>query len=196
MPTAGYTMSERLLLLVVGLVALLPAHAGGNHALRYGFGTPASAARIAAADIAIGPRGGELPAGRGTVAEGAAIYAHKCAACHGASGTEGPDPVLVGGRGTLAGDTPLLTVGSYWRYATTLYDYIYRAMPFVAPGSLKPDEVYALCAWLLNANGIIAADAEMNATTLAAVVMPNRDNFVPDPRPDVAAPDPPQGDTP
>ena len=189
-------MSERVLLLIVGLLPLLPVHADDKHALRYGFGTPASAERIAAHDIAIGPRGDELPAGSGSVAEGGAIYAQKCAACHGASGTEGPDPVLVGGRGTLAGDAPLLTVGSYWRYATTLYDYIYRAMPFVAPGSLVPDEVYAISAWLLHANGIIAADAEMNAATLAAVVMPNRDNFVPDPRPDIAAPNPPQGDAP
>jgi len=137
-------------------------------------------------DIAIGPAGAELPAGSGSVADGAAIYAQRCAMCHGATGREGPDPVLVGGQGTLTSEKPIRTVGSYWAYATTLYDYIYRAMPFVAPGSLKPGEVYALCAFLLHANGIVALDAVMDRDSLPAVHMPNRDGFPPDPRPDIA----------
>ncbi len=92
---------------------------------------------------------------------------------------------LVGGQGTLKKDYPIKTVGSYWPYATTLYDYIRRAMPFTAPQSLTPDEVYSVVAWLLYQNGIIPEDAVMDARTLPAVRMPNRDGFVPDPRPDV-----------
>jgi cytochrome c len=94
-------------------------------------------------------------------------------------------PQLVGGQGTLKSANPVKTIGSYWPYATTLYDYIYRAMPFTAPQSLTPDEVYAVAAWLLFQNGIIAEDARMDANTLPAVRMPNRDGFVPDPRPDL-----------
>ena len=154
---------------------------------RYGIGHSPSKAFIDNWDIAIGPDGAELPGGRGTVAEGAIVYGERCAACHGPSGREGPDPILVGGQGTLVSAKPLFTIGSYWSYATTLYDYIYRAMPFVTPGSLTPDEVYALCAYLLNANGIIADDALMDRKSLPAVQMPNRDGFMPDPRPDVGA---------
>lgn len=151
----------------------------------YELGHAASPARIAAQDIAIAPDGAELPPGRGDARTGAAIYAARCAACHGPSGREGPDPVLVGGQGSLASATPLQTIGSYWPYATTVYDYIHRAMPFTAPGSLSADEVYAVTAFLLHANGIIDADAVLDSDTLPAVVMPNRDGFVPDPRPDL-----------
>lgn len=150
-------------------------------------GTPADKQAIAAWDIAIGPSGEELPAGEGSAETGAAIYATRCAACHGASGREGPDPVLVGGHGSLLSDQPLRTIGSYWPYATTLYDYIYRAMPLTQPGSLSAHEVYALCAFLLHANGIINKPAVMNRNTLPAVKMPNRNGFVPDPRPDMPA---------
>jgi len=152
---------------------------------RYGLGHAAPPAHIAAQDIAIAPDGAELPPGRGDARTGAAIYAARCAACHGPSGREGPDPVLVGGQGSLASATPLQTIGSYWPYATTVYDYIHRAMPFTAPGSLSADEVYAVTAFLLHANGIIDADAVLDSDTLPAVVMPNRDGFVPDPRPDL-----------
>jgi S-disulfanyl-L-cysteine oxidoreductase SoxD len=168
------------------------AAAGDSEPARpYGFGKTPGAASVAALDIAIGPRGEELPAGSGSVAAGAKIYAERCAMCHGASGREGPDPVLVGGHGTLSDPQPLLTIGSYWAYATTLYDYIGRAMPFFAPGSLAPNEIYALCAYLLNANGIIADDAVMDRVSLPAVQMPNRNGFIPDPRPDVGAPEQP-----
>lgn len=151
----------------------------------YGFGRPADQAAIRSWDIDISPNGEGLPPGRGTVKQGAQVYAAKCAMCHGPTGVEGPMPRLVGGQGTLATETPIKTVGSYWPYATTLYDYIHRAMPFTAPQSLTPDEVYSLVAWLLYRNGIVAEDAVMDARTLPAVRMPNRNGFVPEPRPDV-----------
>ena len=151
----------------------------------YGFGKPATEAEIAAVNIDVAPTGEGLPPGQGTVEEGAKVYAAKCAACHGPTGTEGPMPRLVGGQGTLTTHHPLKTVGSYWPYATTLYDYIYRAMPYSAPQSLTAGEVYAVVAWLLAQNGIIAQSAIMDARTLPTVRMPNRDGFVPDPRPDI-----------
>jgi cytochrome c len=149
----------------------------------YGIGATPSELLISTWDIAIGPDGEELPEGRGSVADGKAVYAERCAVCHGATGIEGPDPILVGGHGSLTSDKPVLTVGSYWAFATTLFDYIYRAMPFVAPGSLSADEVYALCAFLLNANDIVDENVVMDRDSLPAVRMPNRDGFVPDPRP-------------
>lgn len=168
---------------LLGLL-LLTASSAALGAGTLGLGTPARAAVIAAQDIAIGPRGEELPAGSGGAAEGKLIYAAKCAMCHGATGGEGPDPALVGGLGTLTGDTPLLTIGSYWSHATTLFDYIRRAMPFTAPGSLGADEIYALTAFLLAANGIIDAGQRIDREVLPTVAMPNRNAFTPDPRPD------------
>lgn len=117
--------------------------------------------------------------------QGALVYAAKCAACHGATGKEGPQDRLVGGRETLASANPVKTVGSYWPYATTLYDYIRRAMPFNAPQSLSADEVYSVVAWLLHQNGIIAEEMVIDARTLPQIRMPNRNGFIPDPRPDV-----------
>lgn len=110
--------------------------------------------------------------------QGAAIYSNKCSACHGPTGIEGPKDRLVGGQGSLTTDKPIKTIGSYWPYATTLFDFIRRAKPMGTPGSLTNDEVYALSAYLLQINGVIDADAEMNARTLPAVRMPNRDGFV------------------
>lgn len=153
--------------------------------VRYDIGRSPNPDFVKAWDIAIGPEGEELPPGQGSVSEGATLYAERCAACHGASGHEGPDPILVGGQGSLDSESPLLTIGSYWAYATTLYDYIYRAMPFVAPGSLKPNEVYALCAYLLHANGIIGEDSILDARRLSAIRMPNHGRFIADPRPDI-----------
>ena len=151
-------------------------------------GQPASAEDIRLWNIDVAPNGDGLPPGRGTVPQGAAVYATKCAKCHGASGTEGPMDRLVGGQHTLATSAPVKTIGSYWPYATTLYDYIHRAMPFDAPQSLTPEEIYSVTAWLLHQNGIIAEDAVIDATTLPAIQMPNRHGFVPDPRPDVRGP--------
>jgi S-disulfanyl-L-cysteine oxidoreductase SoxD len=153
-----------------------------------GLGQPATAADIRLWNIDVAPSGEGLPPGRGTVPQGATVYAAKCAKCHGATGTEGPMDRLVGGQHSLATTSPVKTIGSYWPYATTLYDYIHRAMPFDAPQSLTPDEVYSVTAWLLHQNGIIAENAVIDSSTLPAIQMPNRHGFVPDPRPDVHGP--------
>ncbi|WP_447980700.1 c-type cytochrome [Candidatus Nitrospira bockiana] len=151
----------------------------------YGLGRPATEDEIRAWNIDVSPTGEGLPPGRGTVKQGAQIYARKCASCHGATGTEGPKDRLVGGRNTLTTTKPIKTIGSYWPYATTLYDYIYRAMPFDAPQSLSPDEAYSVIAWLLFQNQIVAEDAVIDTQTLPKIEMPNRHGFIPDPRPDV-----------
>ena len=153
----------------------------------FAIGRPATPAEIAALDIDVGPDGAGLPAGRGTAAEGAPIYAARCASCHGKTGKEGPNDVLVG---RLTGDAfPFAkdprapkTIGSYWPYATTVFDYIRRAMPPDKPGSLRDDEVYNLVAFLLAANELIPQDAVVDAASLPKVKMPARDHFVPDTR--------------
>ena len=149
----------------------------------YGVGTPLSDQDIAAWNIDVAPDGRGLPAGSGDVATGARVFAAQCAACHGAKGEGLLGDALVGGRGTLASAKPKRTVGSYWPYATTLFDYIRRAMPFTAPESLSADDVYAVCAFLLNQNGIVPPETRLDARSLPAVKMPNRDGFVADPRP-------------
>lgn len=146
---------------------------------RLGLGQTPSADQIRGWDIDVRADGAGLPAGRGSVAQGQAIYQTRCLACHGANGEQGPAPRLAGGRGSLATKTPVLTVGSYWPYATTLYDYIQRAMPLDSPQSLTPDEVYAVTAYTLHLNGIVEADAVLDATSLAGIRMPNRDGFRP-----------------
>jgi mono/diheme cytochrome c family protein len=141
---------------------------------------------IASWDISIAPDGSGLPAGSGTARQGEAIYAAQCASCHGEKGAgdpkEPPSPVsagpLVGGRGTLGGQTPIKTVGSYWPYATTLFDYIRRAMPWSAPKSLTDQDTYSLTAYVLHLNGLVSEDDVLDARTLPQVQMPNRDNFV------------------
>ena len=143
-------------------------------------GRPATPEEISVWDISIGPDGAGLPPGNGTPQQGEAVYVAKCFACHGEKGSGKPNDQLVGGLGTLTGDqTPVKTVGSFWPYATTLFDYVRRAMPFNAPRSLSNDEVYAVCAYILQLNGIIDESAVMNAQNLAKVQMPNRDGFVP-----------------
>jgi cytochrome c len=151
------------------------------------FGRPATADEIKAWDIAVSPDGTGLPPGGGTPAQGAVVYRQKCAMCHGPTGTEGPAERLVGReprQGFPFGKDPSLvrTVGNYWPYATTLYDYINRAMPLNAPGSLSPDEVYSAVAFLLRRNEIISDITVVNAQTLPRVVMPARDRFVNDNR--------------
>ncbi|NKB87206.1 MAG: c-type cytochrome [Acidobacteria bacterium] len=149
----------------------------------FGFGAPASDERIARWDIDIKPDGEGLPTGRGTVSEGATLYAIQCAVCHGATGIEGPDVALAEPGGSWE-DTPTSrAIGVYWPHATTLYDYIQKAMPMATPGTLTPDETYAVIAYLLHINGLVPADAELDAASLVAIEMPARDRFVPDDRP-------------
>lgn len=163
-----------------------PAEDAGADAPRYGFGRQASEAEIAALAVSVRPNGTGLPAGSGSVAHGARVYAARCAACHGATGTEGPFHILVGTEPSdfSFGDDPALlgrrTIGNYWQYVTTLFDYTRRAMPFDRPGSLTDDEVYAVTAWMLWRNRIVPEDAVLDAASLAAVRMPARDRFVPD----------------
>jgi len=144
------------------------------------FGAPASPDEIARYDISIPPSGAGLPKGSGTAREGAKVYEQRCQVCHGAKGAGKPADALAGGQGTLATRTPQRTVGSYWPYATTLFDYVRRAMPLTAPLSLSDNEVYAVSAYVLYINGIIGEDAAMNAQSLPQVKMPNRDGFVSD----------------
>ncbi len=158
----------------------VPAFAGGGE-----FGRTATAADLAGM-VAISPTGAGLPPGHGTVEQGQAVYAGKCAACHGDAlqGVKSAGgPALIGGRGTLASAKPVRTVESYWPYATTLFDYVRRAMPFNAPGSLTDDEVYAVSAYILAEGHVIASPRGLDAATLATVAMPNAHGFVPDPRP-------------
>ena len=136
--------------------------------------------------VSIPPSGAGLPPGHGTAKDGAVVFGGKCAACHGeklegiaATGA----PALIGGRGTLQSAKPVKTVESYWPYATTVFDYVKRAMPFTAPGSLTDDEVYAVTAYILAESHIIEASTTLDAKTLPAVAMPNKDGFFPDPRP-------------
>lgn len=155
---------------------------------KYNIGRAPSAQELAAWDIDVAPDGKNLPAGVGTVARGKAVYDAQCAACHGIHGEGGMADVLVGGMGTLASPKALRTVGSYWPYATTLFDYVRRAMPLNAPQSLSSEDVYSVSAYLLHLNGILAASGTLDATSLPRVRMPNRDGFVSDPRPDVPRP--------
>jgi cytochrome c len=147
---------------------------------RLGFGRPATPQELGAEDIDVRADGAGLPPGQGSVEQGAALFASACAACHGERGEKPVIPALrlVGGRGTLATPGAVQTVGSYWPYATTLFDYIRRAMPFQAPESLAPDQVYAVTAYLLRLNGIVPDGTVLDAGTLPNVQMPNRDGFV------------------
>ena len=171
------------------------ATAGDGAPESFGFGRAATAEEIAAWDIDVMPDGTGLPEGEGTAASGAPIYARQCAVCHGQSGEGGIADRLVGYTPETTppfgpryeewrGDGPDVpySIGNYWPYATTLFDYIRRAMPSDAPGTLEADQVYGLVAWILAENGLIGADDVMNATTLPAVEMPARDIFVPQER--------------
>jgi cytochrome c len=162
----------------LGAAALVAALAACGHALAgedYGIGRPATQQEIAGWNIDVAPDGDGLPPGQGGVQQGAQIFAARCAACHG----EGkPMDALAAGDGTIATAKPVKTVGSYWPYATTLYDFIHRAMPFNAPQSLSPDEVYAVSAYVLFLNHLVPPDAVLDASTLPKVAMPNRGAFV------------------
>ena len=166
--------------LAFAMLSLVIAGCAGRAAVSEtpNLGQPVRETDIAGWDISIAPDGGGLPAGRGTSAQGARVYEAKCQTCHGAKGVGQPNDRLVGGQGTLASKAPVRTVGSYWPYASTVFDYVRRSMPYTQSQSLTNDEVYAVTAYLLHQNGIIAETDEMNAQTLPKVKMPNRDNFI------------------
>ena len=170
----------KLSVMVVAGAAMLTAQSP-----KYGVGRPPTPEQIRDLGAAIAPDGTGLPEGSGTVAAGREVFAAKCSRCHGEKAAGGVGPVLVGGQGTLATARPLKTVGSFWPYATTVWDYVNRAMPFDQPGLLKPPEVYAVVAYILNLNGIVGEDQVLDAKSLPKIKMPNRDGFVADPRPDV-----------
>jgi len=152
----------------------------------FGLGTLATAEQIAGWDIDVRPDGKGAPIGSGTAAEGEEIYAERCAACHGDFG-EGVDrwPILAGGLGSLATDDPVKTVGSYWPYASTVYDYVYRAMPFGEAQSLTHEETYQVVAYILNMSDVIDDEFVLSNETIGSVKMPNQNGFMlPDPRPD------------
>ena len=192
-----FTTTERGLRAAVAVAALVAGCAlprandeptgSSAGAPTYGFGQPATAADVARFYSSI-PDGRDLPKGSGTVAQGRVLYQTQCASCHGDNLQGGLGDRLMGGRGTLVNNdpakAPVKTVESYWPYATTLFDYIKRAMPLAAPESLSDDQVYALCAYILSRANVIGADATMDASALAAVRMPNRDGFIADPRPE------------
>lgn len=150
-----------------------------------GYGRAPTPAELRAIDIEVTPDGHGLAPGSSTVAAGKAVYTRRCETCHGPTGKEGPQDVLVGGQGSLATSTPQKTVGSYWPYATTLWDYIRRAMPFEHPGTLTTYEVYGATAYVLFMNGIVKEQDVLDQTTLLQVKMPNRNGFIADPRPDM-----------
>ena len=178
-------MWRRSAILTILMVALALAAPLAAQSPAFGVGRPPTPDEMRDLRAAIAPDGTGLPEGSGTVAAGREVFAMQCARCHGPRAQGDVGPALVGGQGTLATARPQKTVGSFWPYATTLWDYINRAMPFDKPGLLKPSEVYAVAAYILNINGIIPADGVMDAKSLPKVRMPNRDGFVADPRPDV-----------
>jgi len=149
--------------------------------LAYDLGRPATPDEIASWDIDVRPDGRGLPPGSGTVARGKQVFADNCAVCHGDNGVGGIKDRLAGGQGTLASNHPVKTVGSFWPYATTLFDYIRRAMPYQAPGSLSNDDTYAVAAFILSLNDILPPDGKLDRDSLPKVRMPNRDGFVPEP---------------
>ena len=161
-------------LLLAGAASALSATPGAP-----GLGAPLTPAVLAGIELTVLPTGEGLPAGQGSVAQGAGLYRQYCQACHGAEGQGGINGDLVGGVGSLTAASPKKTVTSYWPYATIAFDYIRRAMPYTAPGSLSADEVYAIVAYLLSRDDVVPKDAVLDAQGLAAVKMPNAEGFYP-----------------
>jgi cytochrome c len=152
---------------------------------KYAVGRAPTLDEIRQWDITVRPDGKGLPGGSGSVADGKEIYTNRCLKCHGSAG-QGRDSVpLVGGRGSLSSDKPLKTVESYWPYATTVFDFVRRAMPFDRPGTLTANQVYAVTAYVLYLGKIVPENTVLDGEGLAKIRMPNRDGFVADPRPDV-----------
>ena len=142
-----------------------------------GLGESVDAETLRQIDYTVLPDGDGLPAGSGTAEEGADVYLRHCLACHGEAGSGATNDALAGGHGSLAGESPVKTVGSYWPYATTIFDYVRRAMPFQSPGTLSNDEIYAVTAYLLHINDIIEEDFTVDAQSLPGVKMPNQAGF-------------------
>lgn len=163
--------------IAIGIAAVL---ACASNAIAADFGRQATPDEIKAWNIDVLPDGTGLPAGKGNVARGRRVFEDNCLACHGAKGEGGVADRLVGGRDSLASAHPVKTVGSFWPYATTLFDYIRRAMPYPAPQTLSDDDTYAVVAYILHLNDIVPADATLDRVTLPMIRMPNRDGFVPD----------------
>ncbi|HXN20095.1 MAG TPA: cytochrome c [Candidatus Binatus sp.] len=177
-------MNKARLFILCAAIAAVSASVA--QAQSYKLGRPATAEEIHERDISVAPDGSGLPVGHGTVTQGRHDYQMLCANCHGDRGQGMLQyPALVGGQGTLRSKNPVKTVGSYWPYATTVWDFIHRTMPYDGPGSLTPDETYAVTAFILYLNGIVDEKAELNKATVPRVKMPNRNGFVGDPRPDV-----------
>jgi mono/diheme cytochrome c family protein len=166
-------MREFALAILLAAVAAPAFAQGAPH-----FGVAADPARIKAWDISVAPDGTGLPPGTGSVAEGLAIYSQKCVMCHGVDGVGKPADRLTGGIGTLTSPAPVKTVASYWPYATTLFDYIRRAMPVVAPRTLTDQETYALVAYILSVDGIVKKNVVLDAKALPKIKMPNRNGFI------------------
>ena len=159
-------------------VALLMMVAGAGAAEENpALGVPVSEAEVTAVDLVIMPDGRGLPAGSGDAHQGLGVYQRECRICHGDGGEGGPNDRLTGGVGSLTTAAPVKTIGSYWPYATTVFDYVRRAMPYHLPGSLSADEAYAVTAYLLSENGVIERDLVLDARSLPAVQMPNREGF-------------------
>jgi S-disulfanyl-L-cysteine oxidoreductase SoxD len=180
----------RLAVIVAAGSLAAAAWAGEQHKPGYyGYGKTPTPEQIAGWNIGVRPDGQGLPPGSGSVSKGADIYADQCAACHGTFGEgEGRYPKLAGGEGTLRAERPEPTVGSYWPFATTLWDYINRAMPFPSPHALSADDIYAITAYVLNINNIVGNDFVADRNSLPKVKMPNHDHFIwQDPRPDTSA---------
>ena len=165
-------------LFTTAIASLLILGASGVGVASPLLGQPITEPDVAAWDVSIGPDGAGLPAGRGTPAQGAAIYASKCLACHGEKGSGGAGGRLAGGGPLTGPRDPIIAVGNYWQYATTLFDFTRRTMPWTEPKSLTSDEVYAVTAYVLQINGIIGENDVMTAETLLKVRMPNRDGFI------------------
>ena len=169
-------MSRDVALLFTILLTLIGTNAGADQ--RYGLGKPIGPEELAGWDIDVRPDGKGLPPGKGSVNAGNGVFAEACSSCHGERGEGGPMDRLTGGFKTLSTDNPVRTVGSYWPYATTLFDYIRRAMPFNAPQSLTDDQVYAVVAYILFLNDIVPDGTELDAQSLPKIRMPNRDGFI------------------
>lgn len=178
-------MDARPLTFVVAAAVVSASAVLAAQSPKFGVGRTPTDADTRPLGVMVAPDGTGLPPGSGTAVEGKQIFAARCASCHGAMAEGGDGPALVGGKGTLATPRPRKTVGSYWPYATTLWDYVNRAMPFNQPGTLSYHEVYAVSAYVLYLNELFSETEELNAKNLPQVRMPNRDGFVSDPRPDV-----------